>query len=104
MKMQDIIQAKIVDALNPAYLNIENESHNHGGPATESHFKLTVAADEFSDLSAVKRHQRVYGILAEELKGSVHALALHLYAPQQWAEREASAPQSPDCRGGSRKS
>ena len=39
----------------------------HGGPATESHFKLTVVSDEFQDVALVKRHQLVYKILKEEI-------------------------------------
>jgi|TARA_B110000971_G_scaffold184431_1_gene192174 BolA protein len=99
--MENRIRAKVSESLNPQELIIENESHKHGGPATDSHFKLTVVAADFEGLAAVKRHQRLYGILAQELKTSVHALALHLYSPSEWATNSASAPKSPDCRGGS---
>lgn len=98
--MENTIRAKVSESLNPQKLVIENESHKHGGTATESHFKLTVVAADFEGLAAVKRHQRLYGILAQELKTGVHALALHLYSPSEWAANAASAPQSPDCRGG----
>ena len=57
---------------------------------------------EFNDLSAVKRHQALYGLLQDELDNGVHALALHLYTPAEWAARNEQAPGSPDCRGGSR--
>lgn len=100
MSVESTIQSKLLESLAPEVLQIENESHNHGGPATESHFKLTVVADGFKGITAVKRHQKVYAVLADELAGSVHALALHLYTPEEWNSRE-SAPASPDCRGGS---
>ena len=48
------------------------------------------------------RHQNVYEILADELSGSVHALALHLYTPGEWQTRHGAIPDSPDCRGGSK--
>ena len=67
-----------------------------------SHFKLTVVSDEFQDVALVKRHQLVYKILKEELQGGVHALAMHLYAPTEWSDRNQAAPDSPDCRGGSK--
>lgn len=102
MNVEKSIESKVLDSLKPDLLLIENESHNHGGPATDSHFKLTVVADGFGSLSAVKRHQKLYGILAEELAGPVHALALHLYTPQEWAARQSSAPLSPNCLGGSK--
>lgn len=102
MSMQTTIETRIREHLNPAQMQVENESHMHSGPATESHFKLTVVSDEFASLNLVKRHQLVYGLLKEEMAGSIHALALHLYTPAEWAERNAGARQSPDCRGGSK--
>lgn len=102
MSMQATIETRLQERLNPAVMQVENESHMHGGPATESHFKLTVVSDEFASLNLVKRHQLVYGLLKEEMAGSIHALALHLYTPDEWAERGGSARQSPDCRGGSK--
>lgn len=102
MTMQDTIQAKLEAALSPQLLQIDNESHMHGGPATESHFKVTAVAQQFAGLSPVKRHQQVYALLAAELAGSVHALALHLYCPEEWEQRRQVSPESPDCRGGSK--
>lgn len=96
------IAAKIHSALSPQLVELENESHRHGGPATDSHFKLTVVCEQFAGLNRVKRHQQVYAILAEELQGPVHALALHLYSPQEWVEANGEVPGSPDCRGGSK--
>ncbi|MDF3935601.1 BolA/IbaG family iron-sulfur metabolism protein, partial [Pseudomonas citronellolis] len=46
------------------------------------------------------RHQKVYATLGE-LMGQFHALALHTYTPEEWAEQGA-APDSPTCRGGSK--
>ena len=48
------------------------------------------------------RHQLVYAALAAELKGGVHALALHTYTPAEWSSLGGAAPQSPDCMGGSK--
>lgn len=102
MSVQKQIQSKLETELEPQLLAVENESHKHSGPATESHFKVTAVADVFATLSRVKRHQRVYGILQQELASGVHALALHLYTPAEWQQREQPAPASPDCRGGSK--
>lgn len=100
--MESTIKAKVDANLCPELLLIENESHKHGGSATESHFKLTVVASEFDGVRAVKRHQRLYSILADELKGGVHALALHLYSPMEWEQSPEGAPLSPNCLGGSK--
>ncbi|MBU2097494.1 MAG: BolA/IbaG family iron-sulfur metabolism protein [Gammaproteobacteria bacterium] len=102
MSLQDRIEVKVNQEIKPQHFDLINESHMHSGPATESHFKLIVVAEAFNGLSAVKRHQRLYAVLADELRDGVHALALHLYTPPEWAARQASAPDSPDCRGGSK--
>jgi len=98
--MQSVIETKL-GSLNPQHLVIENESHMHSGPATDSHFKVTLVSDAFNGVRTVARHQKVYGILAEELKGPVHALALHLYTPEEWSET-TTVPDSPQCLGGSK--
>lgn len=102
MSMQARIEAKVNHGIEPQYLDLVNESHMHSGPATESHFKLTAVSERFEGLSAVKRHQVLYGLLADELRDGVHALALHLYTPAEWQARQTVAPVSPDCRGGSK--
>lgn len=101
MTMHDAIQAKLSSDLQPTLLQIENESHMHSGPATESHFKVTAVAEIFAGMPLVKRHQRIYGLLATELSSSIHALALHLFSPAEWEARQHVVTESPACRGGS---
>lgn len=97
--MQTTIEAKLTAGLNLAHLVIENESHMHAGPATDSHFKLVLVSDDFADKRLVARHQLVYGLLADELAGPVHALALHLYTPEEWQAKGEVIPESPKCKG-----
>nr|WP_277670471.1 BolA family protein [Pseudohongiella nitratireducens] len=99
--MAQKINDKVTAAIEPEHIELSNESHMHAGPATESHFKLTAVSNQFEGLNPVKRHQRIYGVLAEELKAGVHALALHLYTPDEWLIAMQEAPDSPTCRGGS---
>lgn len=101
MSIQSSIESKLNEALSPAYLEIVNESHKHSGPATESHFKVVIASDAFDSLRLVQRHQKIYGLLSDEMAGEVHALALHTYTPAEWAEK-GQAPDSPNCMGGSK--
>lgn len=100
------VQARIEDklqALDPGYLTVENESHMHSVPAnSETHFKVTLVSSRFEGLMPVKRHQQIYAVLAEELSGPVHALALHLYTPDEWTARDNVRPNSPNCLGGGR--
>lgn len=100
MSMQARIYHKLNQQLLPSYLQVDNESHMHGGPATESHFKVVVVSGEFAGKRLLARHRQVNEILADELAHHIHALALHTYTADEWAEKN-QAPDSPACRGGS---
>lgn len=98
------IQQKLEAGMALEYLELLNESHKHSVPPnSETHFKVVAVTADFEGLRAVARHQKVYGLLREELAGPVHALALHTYTPDEWAE-QSEAPSSPDCKGGSKSS
>jgi BolA family transcriptional regulator, general stress-responsive regulator len=102
MNVQTEIEEKLTGELQPALLEVVNESHMHSVPPnSETHFKVVIVTDLFDGKRKVARHQQVYGLLAAQLEGPVHALALHTYTPAEWAERE-QAPASPDCLGGSK--
>jgi BolA family transcriptional regulator, general stress-responsive regulator len=95
MNVATTIEQKVKLSLQPHWVQLINESHLHSGPRTDSHFKLVVVADVFEGLSKVKRHQRLYQLLQQELQGPVHALSLHLYTAQEW--QAAEIPVSPLC-------
>lgn len=105
--IEHAIKTKLHQALTPEYLDVVNESASHNvPPGSESHFKVVAAASCFEGKRAVARHQMVYAALAHELEGGmqgggVHALALHLYTPEEWAQKW-QAPSSPECLGGGR--
>lgn len=102
MTVQQTITQKLTIALQPLHLDVINESGSHHVPAgSETHFKLVIASLRFEGQSRVQRHRRVYDILAEELAGGVHALAIHTYTPEEWQGSQA-VPASPDCLGGSK--
>ena len=103
MIVQQQIEAKLRDCLSPVHLEVINESHMHSVPkGSETHFKVVVVSDRFEGQSSVRRHQLVYGTLADELKRGVHALAITSRTPAEWAARpEANA--SPKCLGGNGK-
>lgn len=103
MTIQHTIEQKLGDAFNSDFLAVENESHKHNVPPdSETHFKVTLVSDAFQGQGKVKRHQEIYRLLAEELSGGVHALALHLFTPAEWAQTGQAAPESPNCLGGSK--
>ncbi len=98
MSMRDTIQQVLTD-LQPEHLDVLDESHMHSR-GQETHYKAVIVSEAFAGLNAVKRHQKVYATLGE-LMGRFHALALHTYTPEEWAQ-QGMAPDSPTCRGGSK--
>lgn len=81
--VEKAIEEKLRQAFDPELLEIENDSHRHAGHAGSpdtghSHFTVTMTAAAFDGLSRVDRQRRVYQVLADELAGPVHALALKL--------------------------
>ncbi|EJO92788.1 transcriptional regulator BolA [Ectopseudomonas mendocina DLHK] len=96
MSKQDLITAALA-ALQPEHLEVLDESHMHSR-GLETHYKAVIVSAAFAGLNAVRRHQKVYATVGE-LMGQIHALALHTYTPQEWAE-QGVAPASPTCRGG----
>jgi len=103
MSVQQQIQEKLHAAFAAAHLEVINESHMHSvPPGSESHFKVVLVAPEFEGKRQVARHQLIYRLLADELAGPVHALALHTYTAQEWQQRQGEAPASPQCLGGSK--
>ena len=104
MGMKEHIHKKLRQSLEFSYIDVINESHLHNTPPdSESHFKVVLVSEAFSSKLPVKRHQLVYGILADEMRDHIHALALHTYTDDEWQARNAEAPATPDCKGGSRK-
>ncbi|MCG8516372.1 MAG: BolA/IbaG family iron-sulfur metabolism protein [Pseudomonadales bacterium] len=104
MSVQQTIEEKLQQGFDVQELSVENESHMHSVPAnSETHFKVTLVSEAFAGQGKVKRHQAIYRLLAEEMAAGVHALALHLYTPDEWAAQDGVSPASPNCMGGSKR-
>jgi len=101
MSMQSTIETLLTQSLGPTHLAVINESHQHSGPATESHFKVVIATEQFADKSLIQRHRAINAVLKTQLQNDIHALALHTYTPEEWAKQD-QAPESPKCHGGSK--
>ena len=94
MSTQSTIERKLTEALAPERLAVLNESHLHAGHhhtgsdhhgsfdgTGETHFRVRVVSARFSGMGRVERHRLVNKLLAEELRGTVHALAIEPAAP-----------------------
>jgi BolA protein len=80
------IERKLRMAFQPETLSVIDESNQHHGHAGwresgETHFRVEIAAAAFAGKSRVERQRAVYQVLAEELAGPVHALALTASEP-----------------------
>lgn len=103
MAVAEQIENKIRDAVPVAHLVLDNESYKHSVPPnSETHFKLVLVSDAFAGMMPVRRHQMLYQLLAEELAGPVHALALHTHTVDEWKALGGEVAASPDCLGGSK--
>ena len=86
MRTADIMTEKLTAAFAPADLAIEDESHRHEGhaghrPGGQTHFRVTIVAEAFRGRSRIERHRMINEVLAAELQGGVHALAINAKAP-----------------------
>lgn len=83
----DAIAAKLTDAFKPERLEVINESHMHAGHQEkfdglgETHFRVRIVSAAFNGQNRVARHRAINAVLADELSGPVHALALEPAAP-----------------------
>lgn len=88
-----IIREKLVSALAPTVLELEDESWRHAGhhheggmdakPGGESHFNLLVVSESFEGQGRVVRQRTINALLAEELAGPVHALSIRALTPSE---------------------
>lgn len=83
MSMTDTIHAKLTAKFAPLHLEVIDESQSHHGHAGwreggETHFRVRIATRDFDGLSRVAQHRAVNQALDDELKSSVHALAIEV--------------------------
>ena len=102
--MGEQIRASLQRAMQPIFMELVNESHQHNVPeGSESHWNLVIVSDAFDNQRLVKRHRLVYQALDTQLRNGIHALTMQTLTPQEWQDlgREVSNP-SPECLGGSK--
>lgn len=87
MTLNERITEKLKIGLTPTSLEVVDESSLHAGhagsrPGGETHFRVRIAAAAFNGLSRVAQHRLVNGLLAQELREGVHALAIETRATE----------------------
>lgn len=86
MRMQELIEARLTEALSPTALTVRDETHQHHGHAGwreggETHFRVKIVSPAFTGLSRVERHRAVNAALADAFTRGLHALAIDAKAP-----------------------
>ena len=86
MGVRETMETKLRVALDPARLEVidDSESHRgHGGwrEGGETHFDVIVVSAAFEGQSRIARQRMVLDALAEEMAGPVHALSMRCQTP-----------------------
>ena len=98
MTVQSLLEKHLQEGLNPLVLRVINESPNHNAPeGSESHFHVLIVSEKFSGLNLIKRHQMVHQLIAEELKGKIHAFSQKTLTPEEFEKQGGVLPSSPPC-------
>ncbi len=84
--VETAIRERLLASLEPARLDVLNESHLHAGhrssPGTgDSHFRLVIVAAKFTGLTRLARQRLVNQALAPLIGNPIHALAMETFAP-----------------------
>ena len=88
MTMQERIVARLAAALDPATLDVVDESDLHAGHAGAregggTHYRVRVVSARFEGRSRIERHRLVHDLLKAEFADGLHALALIAKAPDE---------------------
>ena len=83
------IRALLVEALDPAAIEVVDDSHKHVGHAGarggQGHFSVDIVSAAFAGKLPLARHRMVYATLGELMGGAIHALALKTVTPDEAA-------------------
>jgi BolA family transcriptional regulator, general stress-responsive regulator len=81
----EAIRERLLDALEPELLEIEDESHLHAGHAGardgRGHFRVTIVSEAFNNLPRLGRHRLVYDAVGSLMETDIHALTIQAVAP-----------------------
>ncbi len=81
-RMTAILEA----AFAPLQMTIEDESARHAGHSGareggETHYRVALVSESFTNLGRVERSRRVHNVLTGEFEVGLHALSLSLRSP-----------------------
>ena len=78
-----IIKKKITSNISCENIKIEDKSFLHknhpGNDKNKFHIKLLIESQELKKMSRVESNKKIYRILSEEIKNSVHSLQILIH-------------------------
>ncbi len=89
MNRQDRIRIILEKAFRPQSLDVIDESHMHSGHqpgfdgSGETHMRIRVVAEAFTNMSRVERQRAVTDLLKAEFDGGLHALSIDAIPPEK---------------------
>jgi len=96
MSAYETIVFQLNSSFNVENLFLENESFMHNVPPnSETHFKLVIVSNDFTELTNVKRHQCIYNALNDTMS-KIHALSIQAFTIDEYLKNPIIL-ESPDC-------
>lgn len=82
-----IIRERLSSELNPATINVIDQSSHHVGHAGAQtgagHFAVQITAAAFAGKSRIQCHQMIYALLADLMHKEIHALSIDAKEPRE---------------------
>lgn len=82
-----LIETAIQSSLNPAELEVIDESHLHAGHAGAKsglgHFRVNIVAAAFAGLRPLQRHRLVFDAVGDLMQTDIHALSINALTPDE---------------------
>ncbi len=88
------IEAVLRARFAPVALKVQDDSASHAGhagaaPGGQTHYSVAIVSAAFAGQSRVARSRLVHTVLQEEFADGLHALALTLRTPEEYAAMSA---------------
>ena len=86
-KRIEMIRERLTNTLQPAELEIIDESARHAGHAGAAsgggHFIVNIVAAAFNDKTLIQRHRLVYDAVDDIMHREIHALSIQAKTPEE---------------------
>ena len=83
----EMIRERLTNSLQPAELEIIDESAKHAGHAGAAsgggHFIVNITAAAFNDKTLIQRHRLVYDAVDDIMHREIHALSIQATTPEE---------------------